>query len=145
MEQIKNWLEEYNKLLRERETTQTCLKNYTDTRQVYIKKLERIEHKLRYFIDETNPNYSRYVQAKEDSERALMNIDNEYGSEYSINLHNNLMNITNKIKMLKDSYIELVSSMLKEEFSEDASEIFDTIIAEKMDEYNNPVLNSVLY
>ena len=86
-----------------------------------------------------------YVQAKEDSERALRNIDNEYGSEYSINLHNNVMNITNKIKMLKDSYIELVSSMLNEELSEDASEIFDTIIAEKMDEYNNPALNSVLY
>ena len=135
MEQIKNWLEEYNVLLRERETTQTRLKNY-NTRQVYTEKLERIENKFRYFIDETNPNYSRLVQAKEDSERALMNID--------IHLHN-LMNITNKIKMLKDSYIELVSSMLKDEFSEDASGIFDTIIAEKMDECNSPVLNSVLY
>ena len=56
MEQIKNWLEEYNELLRERETTQTRFKNYDNIRQIHTEKLERIENKLRYFIDETNPN-----------------------------------------------------------------------------------------
>ena len=131
MQHIKNCLKEYNELSIEKDMIETRLKDYTDRRQNYIRELEGIENKLNYVLHKNNTMYPEYVQFKKDAETELFNMDREYGPYYTKNLRANLTDVKNKLNVLKDSYLQLISNMLKEDLNEEASVLFNEIIDEK--------------
>ena len=131
MQHIKNCLKEYNELSIEKDMIETRLKDYTDRRQNYIRELEGIENKLNYILHKNNTSYPMFVQFKKDVKTELFNMDREYGPYYTKNLRANLTDVKNKLNVLKDSYLQLISNMLKEDLNEEASVLFNEIIDEK--------------
>lgn len=115
MEKIKEVTNKYEELSEERRLLEKCYQKKED----YEDKLESVNNKLKYLIDETNSNYLTYINLKNEYENNIKMINEEI-KQYSEVFH--------KLKKIKKDFISNLSNMLKKEIGESSSDLLYEIL-----------------